>query len=264
MRRQRTVAEEADDREQIFGKIFGSGSKSYLGPDGKTTSSWRNYEIRWDLRDDLIHVQQLIRAIARAEARIREELRMYPDRVTIEICKSESELPPDGTGLSHFPGWIGGAFDGTIRVLSDPLGEGTPDSLYVFLTHELVHGALAAFPGRALPCWFEEGLAVWMSQNLPGHYRDALDEARRGQRLLSLAELEKPFVLLNPSQVPLAYAEATSVVEFLLARPGVEHVHGLISKAKRRGFAVALKTQSLTVELLEQDWKRWLGRRSSR
>jgi hypothetical protein len=261
MRRERVTAAEADDRERIFGKIFGSGSRSFLGADGKIVSSWRNYQIWWDLRDDIVHVQSLVKQIARAEARIREQVGIFPDRIAIEICKSESELPSEGTGLSHFPGWIGGAFDGTIRVLSDPLGDGSPDSLYVFLAHELVHAALAAFPGRALPCWFEEGLAVWMSQNLPGHYRDALDEARRSRRLLPLGSLEQPFVLLDPARIPLAYAQSASVVEFLDERAGRDLLRALIPRAKRRGFGAALKSESLTVELLEQDWKRWLGRR---
>lgn len=257
-------AAESDDRARIFQKIqsiFGERSRSYLGEDSKVTTHWKRYVIRYDLRDPVIQMRQLAQAIGRAEARITEVIGSFPERLTIEICQTEAELPPEGTGLSHFPGWIGGAFDGTIRVLSDPLRDGTPHSLYVFLTHEMVHAALAAAPGRALPCWFEEGLAVFMSQNLPGDYRAALADGLRRRRTFPLVDLESPFTRLAASQVPLAYAQAASVVEFLAERLGPERLRMLIDRARRRGLAAALRAESLTASLLEQDWRRWAPRR---
>ena len=145
-------------------------------------------------------------------------------------------------------------------MLSDPVKEGTPHSLYVFLTHEMVHAALATVPGQPLPCWLEEGLAVHMSQNLPGNYRRALDDALRERQTLPLGELEVPFTRLPRAAIPLAYAQGASVVDFLVSRWGMERLRTLIPKAKRRGFVAMLKGQSLTVSLLDQDWRRWAGR----
>ena len=254
---------EAADRARIFRKIesiFGTRPRSYIGVDSTVTSYWGRFMISFDARDPVIRVQELVRAIARAEARITEVVGFFPERLRVVICRSAAELPADGTGPSHLPGWIGGSFDGTVRVLSDPLNDGTPHSLYVFLTHEMVHAALAAANGPPLPSWLEEGLAVHMSQELPGAYRAALAAALRQHRTVPLEQLEAPFSGLPAGLVPLAYAQSSSVVDFLASRMGPDRFRTLIQKAKRKGAQTMLKGESLTTSLLEQDWRRWAAR----
>lgn len=253
----------AQDREWILKKIasiFGPKAPSYIGENNVVAVEWGRYTIRFDARDPVIHLQQLLTAIGRAEARISAVAGLAPPKLAIQICRTEEELYSGGAGRSAVPGWVGGAFDGTIRVLSDPQNEKTPHSLYVFLTHEMVHAALGSTAGHPLPGWFEEGLAVYLSQNLPLDYLRALEEALRGRRLLPLADLEGPFARLDGGRVPLAYAQAASLMEFLIERVGLEKLGLLIARAKRRGFAAMLKGESLTPSLLEQDWKRWAAR----
>jgi hypothetical protein len=255
---------EEQQRERIYAKIasvFGPNSRSYIGENNRVIVEWGRYTIRCDARDPVIHLRQLLTAIGRAEARIAESVAIVPEKLAIEICRREEDLPGDSTAHSRLPGWLGGTYDGEIRVLSDPLREGTPHSLYVFLTHEMVHAVLAAIPGRRIPGWFEEGLAVFMSQNLPEDYREALAEALRERRVFRLDALDGPFTQLAGAKVALAYAQATSVVEYLLSRWGEGQLKDRILRARRRGFDAMLRSEALSPFLIEQGWKRWVVRR---
>src|SRR3989304_3857715 len=108
---------EEQDREWILEKIasiFGPKTSSHIGDNNVVSVQWGRYTIRFDARDPVIQLRQLLSAVGRAEARISEMVGFFPETLTIQICRTEEELPSEGTGLSHLPGWIGGAFDGTI------------------------------------------------------------------------------------------------------------------------------------------------------
>jgi len=250
----------SSDRDRILKKvasIFGPKSKSYIGESNVVSVQWSRYTIRFDARDPVIALQQLLTAIGRAEAKVAEFVGLAPKALTIEICRTERDLAARGNGGSAAPAWAGGAFDGTIRVLSDPQDEGTPHSLYVFLTHEFVHAALATHPGRPLPGWFEEGLAIFLSQNLPGDYRSALAAALKVKKTLPLSTLDPPLAALDQARVPLAYAQSASLVEFMMDRLRPLDVHTMVHRAKQRGFDAMLRSAGTTASLLEADWKRW-------
>jgi Flp pilus assembly protein TadD len=74
--------------------------------------------------------------------------------------------------ITRSPGWVGGTYDGKIRIPVGGLETGDDAArLGPILRHELTHAFIRAnVPGR-LPLWFEEGLA--------GHFQGTTPEAAR-------------------------------------------------------------------------------------
>jgi len=141
-------------------------------------------------------------------------------------------------GLFPFP--AAGFYGGVIRVRGDVQ---VTAHLASTLRHELVHAALdAAAPSLALPIWLNEGLAEWFAAHAAG--RPALDPRRRalladGARrgtLLPLAAISEPSLMhLAAEDAPLAYLQATALVDQVARRGGEHALRVLLAQLFRTG-----------------------------
>jgi hypothetical protein len=119
--------------------------------------------------------------------------------------------------ITRSPGWVGGTYDGKIRV---PVGglqtEGDAQRLAPVLAHELAHAFIRAnVPGR-LPLWFEEGLAGHFEGTLPEAALHTLRAAGGG-----FASLEDVSVALRGGpRVEAAYAAAALAVNEMVRLDG--------------------------------------------
>ena len=141
-------------------------------------------------------------------------------------------------GLFPFP--AAGFYGGVIRVRGDVQ---VTSHLTHTLLHELVHAALdAAAPSLALPIWLNEGLAEWFAARAAG--RPALDQHRHalladgGRRglLLPLAAISEPSLMhLAAEDAPLAYLQATALVDQVARRGGERALRVLLDQLFRSG-----------------------------
>ncbi len=153
------------------------------------------------------------REIARAALRLLEEA--Y-DRLWRAFGRSpQNDLPVIlySRGLfdeiTRSPGWVGGTYDGKIRV---PVGglqtERDAQRLAPILAHELAHAFIRANVSGRLPLWFEEGLAAHFEGTPPEAARLTLRAA--GSGFASLEEVSA--ALRGGSRVNAAYAAAALAV----------------------------------------------------
>lgn len=119
--------------------------------------------------------------------------------------------------ITSSPGWVGGTYDGKIRV---PVGglrtESDAQRLAPILAHELTHAFIRAnVPGR-LPLWFEEGLAGHFEGTTPAAALSTLRAAGGG-----FANLEDVSAALRGgSRVAAAYAAAALAVAEMVRLDG--------------------------------------------
>jgi hypothetical protein len=140
--------------------------------------------------------------------------------------------------LLPFP--AAGFYGGVIRVRGDVQ---VTDRLATTLHHELVHAALdAAAPSLRLPSWLNEGLAEWFAARAAG--RPALgrgqraflaENARRGALLPLEAISESSLVRLAPGEAPLAYLQATALVDQIAALGGERALRAVLAQYLRSG-----------------------------
>jgi hypothetical protein len=98
-----------------------------------------------------------------------------------------------------------------------PRGADATDLDEVF-RHELAHVALEdAAPGRHVPAWFNEGLAVGFARENGIERQKVLTTAVINGTLLPLADLDRGFPR-DPAEVSVAYAESVDFLRFLQAR----------------------------------------------
>jgi len=119
--------------------------------------------------------------------------------------------------ITRSPGWVGGTYDGKIRV---PVGglqtENDAQRLAPVLTHELTHAFIRANVPGHLPLWFEEGLA--------GHFEGTLPEAAlhtlrtAGGEFARLEDVSA--ALRGGTRVGAAYAAAALAVNEMVRLDG--------------------------------------------
>lgn len=188
------------------------------------------------------------------------------DQALVRVARTPeqmAELAPDGAPPPAYAAGV--AYPSAHLALLALQAPGTweaPD-LNELLRHELAHLALSdAVAGHHVPRWFDEGLAIHESGELPWARRMALADASLGRRLLPLADLDRGFPT-DRYEVNVAYAESADFVSFLLrdvdrARFGslVERVRG--GTAFDRALEDAYGTD---LRKLEFEWREEVSRR---
>lgn len=174
-----------------------------------------------------------------------------------------AELAPPGAPP---PAYAAGVAYPSIRLillaLQAPETWDAPD-LPELLRHELTHMALGdAVASHHVPRWFDEGLAIQESGELPWLRTKTLWDSTLGKRLLPLSELDRGF----PSggyQVNEAYAESADFVRFLM-RDADRARFGSLLERVRAGvpFDRTLEdAYGADIRKLEYEWREELGRR---
>jgi hypothetical protein len=138
-----------------------------------------------------------------------------------------------------------------------------PPDLPELLRHELTHVALTdAVSGHHVPRWFDEGLAIHESGELPWARTKTLWDATLAKRLLPLSELDRGFPGDN-YEVNEAYAESADFVRFLM-RDTDRARFGSLLQRMRAGVSFDRTLEDAygaDVRKLEYEWREELGRR---
>lgn len=162
--------------------------------------------------------------------------------------------------ILYEPSWTGGqAFpdhDIVILGISQADLEWGRDAIVHELTHVLVgHLTFSCLGG--VPTWLNEGLAVYSEGELDPQSQQQLDDAIRGNTLLSVRSLSEGFSEVS-SKAYLSYSQSFSIVKFLVENYGQAEMTDLL-EALRDGAAIddALETTyGFNVDGLEDEWRK--------
>jgi hypothetical protein len=174
-----------------------------------------------------------------------------------------TELAPEGAPP---PAYAAGVAYPSLHVvllaLQAPQTWDAPDLLEL-LRHELTHVALTEAVGaHHVPRWFDEGLAIHESGELPWARTKTLWDATLGKRLLPLSYLDRGFPS-DSYEVNEAYAESADFVRFLMRDTDRARFGALLQRV--RGGVPFDRTledsYGADVRKLEYEWRDELGRR---
>lgn len=187
-----------------------------------------------------------------------------PGEIYIYITDSQEAFKQ--TAGSHLPDWTAAVtiFPRQIIVLKNP--SLTKSNLRQFretIEHEFIHLYQSMFvPLNITPAWFNEGWACYLASPYDIHSRIILSRAIFNNQIIPLEKLAD-FLNYNRLQAELAYAESSSLIEYLIVVYG-EQVMGEIFKdmALTKDFDKTLqRLTDLNTETLEYHWKRFIARR---
>ena len=143
--------------------------------------------------------------------------------------------------------------DGCIRLTYHPYSDFSIGVLYAVVRHEWTHLLVDLLTGGRCPNWLDEGLAQFMARPLMNSEKIRLQQASRGEHLLPLHLLRKPFCHLPEKQRRLAYLQSYAIVRTLIQqfsfaalRDVLKHLGG--GKATDTAFQTVFgKTEQETV-----------------
>lgn len=155
--------------------------------------------------------------------------------VTVRIAPTFSDMTRLAPDDAPPPAYASGvAYHGRHLVLltmMSPKGSEAVD-LDETLRHELAHVALEdAVGGKHVPVWFNEGLAIWLSDEAPWARTQILAQATMQDRLIPVSDLDRGMPA-NPFEVNIAYAESADFTAFLLRKSDRLRFTSMIERVK--------------------------------
>ena len=166
----------------------------------------------------------------------------------------------DYFSLVSIPDWVGGVFDGKIRVSMDPAQGPTP-ALEGVLAHELAHALVRRVSGDRAPGWLHEGVAQWLEGKRLAH-RELKETFSGGRKPVTLAEMDGSLGRRSDRATARAlYAESLGLVEYLIEEHGSGAVVCLLhdlAAGRSTEEALKLETGSTGAELVAA-WRKRSG-----
>ena len=188
------------------------------------------------------------------------------EKVLVRVARTPDQMAELAPEDAPPPGYAAGVAYPSLQLallaLQAPGTWEAPD-LVELLRHELAHLALFdAVAGHHVPRWFDEGLAIHESGELPWSRRVALANASLGNHLLAFADLDRGFPA-DHYDVNVAYAESADFVSFLLRDSDRARFGSLVERVRAgAAFDRALEDAYGTdIRKLEYEWRSELGRR---
>lgn len=252
-----------DEKDRVYKKvksfIKGNGNRStYIGEDDFVSLVKGGITINFHIKHPSLDIENVFRTVKRVQKIIKDRFGYNLKKIDIDIYNSIDEMRQDGRSRSRYASWIAGIYDGKVRVISEEEDE-EPEALYIILTHEIIHLAIFEMSSGNCPYWLDEGLAVFISQELPDEYYSRLYKALRGDKIIPIEILENPLQPDADGDVrDLAYAEVSSIAKYLIETQGWDKVKSIVLQCIRRPIAKILVDIGLNYYLIEQGWKRWL------
>jgi hypothetical protein len=174
-----------------------------------------------------------------------------------ELAPRNLPPPPYATGVAYGPLHL------AVLALQAPQTWEAPN-LVELLRHELTHLALSdAVQGRHVPRWFDEGLAIHESGELPWDRWKTLSEAVFAHHIIPLGELDH--FASDGYEVTIAYAESADFVRFLLRDSDRARFTSLVERLRSgTSFDRAVEDAYGTdLRKLEYEWREDMSHRFS-
>ncbi|MDR4503884.1 MAG: tetratricopeptide repeat protein [Candidatus Scalindua sp.] len=157
---------------------------------------------------------KVVEILREAYTQLGHDFKYYPQRkIPVIIYTKEQFQQATGT-----PDWIGGLYDGIIRVTASTI-EGKTRQLENTLYHEYTHALLHQKTGNNLPLWLNEGIAQFME---PGSNIEKRNEITFLKKCLNdgsfipLSDLNNALLQRNNRErLNLAYIEAKNLVQYI-------------------------------------------------
>jgi hypothetical protein len=225
---------------------------------------WVTFELPNSVRDRL---PSLAREADVVRAQLSADLgQEVLDHALVRIARSPeqmAELAPQGAPPPQYAAGVAYPSEHlALLTMQAPETWEAPDLIEV-LRHELTHLALAdAVANHHVPRWFDEGLAIHESGELPWARTKTLWDATLSKRLLPLEDLDRGF---PPSgyEVTVAYAESADFVRFLMRDDDRARFGSLVQRVRAgTAFDRSLEDAYGTdVRKLEYEWREEVGHR---
>ncbi len=221
------------------------------------------HKIHW-YNGDLNYVDEIVKIAENQRAKLKQRLGLNSsDKYDLWFYDRQDPMTQvfQDPEIRNFLG-VAAPTQGVAVILFPPIKAGS--SRYInntsTLEHEVTHLVLYSHVGRAMPSWFDEGFATFLTEPHFDVLKGIVNKAAGTDKFISLSTLSSEnFYGLN---LDLAYAEASSLIGYISALHGDAKLSEIIEQFKKNRstpFRQILNTAlTTTLDQLERDWLGWL------
>lgn len=210
---------------------------------------------------DRTFAKDLLDAALTGLARLQNDAGLQPEKpIQLYIYANIDDMKD---AILYEPSWTGGMAFPEHDIVIIGISQRDLDWGRTTITHELTHVLVGHLTYTCLgdvPTWLNEGLAVYSEGGLDPDSESQLDDAIRGNQLLTVRSLSGGFSEV-PSRAYLSYSQSYSIVKFLVETYGQEKMH-LLLITLRDGTTIdeaLIKVYGFDVEGLEDAWRGAIG-----
>ena len=232
---------------------------SFDGYAGLPTAQFNSIRLSASERDWEYGIE-IVRIIEQSSLQLSMHLGIPEVPVHIVVAQSESEFKKMTD--NQIPDWGLAAAQpqtGTLYFKS-PLLTGSNQKLRKVVIHELCHAMLGyALHGFSAPRWFDEGLALYHSEELGLESKMILGRSLLMNQTIALRDIDQ-VLTFRRGKATLAYEESLSVMEFIVKTFGVELIPRLVKafSAGQSQEQAILNTTGMSFESFENAWSQYL------
>jgi len=226
-----------------------------------------HFTLRMDPREADIYGAEALALLERAHAVLTTKYGMTLREPTIvEIFPDQKDFAIRTFGLPGGAGYLGVCFGRVITANSPASRPGSPSNWQAILWHEFAHVVTLTMTKNKMPRWLSEGISVSeeRQQRGPGNTAGSWGEQMKpryramilGEDLTPVSQLSSAFLKpKTPAHIGFAYYESSLVVDWLLARWGLEKMKALLADLGRgTEINAALATQYLPTAQLDAEF----------
>ncbi len=225
---------------------------SPAGPDVELSIKTGNLNIRYMAQSQRDLVMPCIGTLSSVADEVNRYLGFEPAGYTVNLAGGNQAVQKAGE-------WAAACYvreQAEILINPDVLADKELDFYFVALAHEYVHLAVDTLSGGMAPQWLDEGLAQILTQHQNEADRAILAKAVSADASLPLAMLSQEFgQLLEKPLIDLAYAQAYSLMEYLIERIGWDGIRKVLVELKKDACPPEFEEEFTH---LEEYWLGWV------
>lgn len=227
------------------------------------------FELHMPGRESRVFGNQVLNLLDRAWAELTDRYDYFPpEPVIVEIFDRPDDFAVRTFGLPDVAGFLGVCFGRVITANSPTAQRRNPTNWKSVLWHEFCHVITLQMTDNRIPRWFSEGISVYEERRRDVRCGQRMSPTFR-DRILSgavtpVSRLSSAFLEAGSGEdINFAYYESSMVVEYFVNHYGhdklIEVLHDL-----KHGLQIndALRRNSMEVEILNEDFQRWLKARA--
>ncbi|MFO8033085.1 MAG: peptidase MA family metallohydrolase [Desulfohalobiaceae bacterium] len=235
-----------------------SDGLTYIGADDVVQLNKGAITISYHIKDRCLDIEHIFRSLKKAMQHVGNVLNYHPEDIFLHLHGQHSQIQGGNLNDNENQASIIGLYDGHLRLNAGAFYSREPQKIAVMITHEYVHKAVADLSGNRAPTWLNEGLAVFLSQDLPLEYEQLLQKAVQENAYFPCQALSNNHLFVcDRDTSTLAYAQSCSLVQFLREKIDWTGMQALLADLRNCSMEEALQQYSLNQYLLEREWRRW-------
>ena len=230
-----------------------------------------DFVVRMAAPEVAVYGPRVLALLRRAKATLTAKYGVELARPTyVEIFADQKDFAVRTFGMPDIPGFLGVCFGRVVTANGPAATGGHPVNWESVLWHEFCHAVTLQLTRNRMPRWLSEGISVYEERQADPAWGMRLSARNREMitknELTPVSSLSAAFLAPKSSDsLQFAYLEASLVVEFIVNRYGLDHLHGVLTELRDGNeINAALEKHVAPLAQLEKEFAAFAHERANR